>query len=103
MGRDILIKRHWRELKPLFAAGVALAAIVAWMLFGQTGLFAWSDYSHALATKRAELAELKQEQASLENRQRLLNPRHVDPDLAEELVREQENFVHPDDIIVPLK
>ena len=103
MGRNILIRKGWRDVRHMVAAGAALAVIIAWMLFGATGLFAWNDYSRALATRQIELAELKQQQASLENRQRLLNPRHVDPDLAEELVREQENLVHPDDIIVPLK
>lgn len=73
------------------------------MLFGPTGLFAWSDYSRALQASRAELVELRAEQARLANRQRLLDPRHVDPDLAEELVREQLNLIHPDDIVIPLK
>jgi cell division protein FtsB len=84
-------------------AGCALALIVGWLLFGTTGLFAWGDYSRSLNARQAELTELRAELASLENRQRLLNPRAADPDLVEEMVRDQLNLLHPDDIVVPLR
>lgn len=84
-------------------AGCALALIVGWLLFGSTGLFAWSDYNRSLNARQAELIELKAELAALENRQRLLNPRAADPDLAEEIIRRDLNLVHPDDIVVPLR
>jgi cell division protein FtsB len=84
-------------------AGCALALIVGWLLFGTTGLFAWGDYSRSLNARQVELAELQAELASLENRQRLLNPRAADPDLVDEMVRDQLNLLHPDDIVVPLR
>jgi cell division protein FtsB len=84
-------------------AGCALALIVGWLLFGSTGLFAWSDYSRSLNARQAELAELRADLAALENRQRLLNPRAADPDLADEIIRRDLNLVHPDDIVVPLR
>ncbi len=79
-----------------------LAGIIAWLLFGSTGLFAWNDYSRALDQRQAELVLLQERQRMLENHLRLLNPRHVDPDLAEERVRRDLNLLHPDDIVVPL-
>jgi len=102
MGQRVLLKHQWREYKPLMAAAVALSVLLGWLLFGATGLFAWGDYSRALEARRLELNTLKHEQARLENRRRLLDPRHVDPDLGEELVREQLNLIHPDDIVIPI-
>jgi cell division protein FtsB len=84
-------------------AGCALVLIVGWLLFGTTGLFAWGDYSRSLNSRQAELTELRGELASLENRQRLLNPRAADPDLVDEIVRRDLNLLHPDDIVVPLR
>ena len=83
-------------------AGAALIGIALWLLFGATGLFAWSDYSRALQVKRVELAQLQSEQARLENHRRLLNPNHVDPDLIDESIRRDLNLVHPDDVVMPL-
>lgn len=87
---------------PPLLAGAGLALIVGWLLFGSTGLFAWSDYSRALSSRSSELQEMRTELAALENRQRLLNPQRVDPDLSEELIRRDLNMLHPDEIIVPL-
>jgi cell division protein FtsB len=38
----------------------------------------------------------------LQRRLVLLDPRHVDPDLADELVRRNLDLVKPDEVIVPL-
>lgn len=86
----------------LGVAGCALLLIVGWLLFGSTGLFAWSDYHRSLNARQTELSQLRTELASLENRQRLLNPRAADPDLADEIIRRDLNLLHPDDIVVPL-
>ena len=79
-----------------------MLGIILWLLFGATGLFAWNDYSRALQVKRAELMQLQAEQRALRNRQQLLLPGHVDPDLADELLRRDLNLLHPDDVVVPL-
>ena len=42
------------------------------------------------------------ERAVLQNRVELLDPKHVDPDMVDELVRKELNVVHPDEVIVPL-
>lgn len=97
-----LSARH-RPFLGLGLAGCALALIVGWLLFGSTGLFAWSDYSRSLNARQSELVELRAELAALENRQRLLNPRAADPDLVDEIIQRDLNLVHPDDIVVPLR
>lgn len=102
MARGVTVRRNWRQWWQLIAAGSGFCIIIAWLLFGSTGLFAWNDYSRALAHRQAELARLEQQQKLLENHLRLLNPRHVDPDLVEERVRRDLNLMHPDDIVVPL-
>jgi len=96
-------RRDRSDYLPVVAAGGMLAIMVAWLLFGTTGLFAWNDYNHALAAKRVELAQLRAQQLRLENRVRLLDPRHVDPDLVDELARRELNVLHPDEIVIPLK
>jgi len=39
----------------------------------------------------------------LQNRVTLLDPRHANPDMVDELVRKELNVAHPDEVIVPLK
>lgn len=97
------VRRMRKDFWPVICGGAGVALISAWLLFGSTGLFAWGDYHRALQARSHELSELKAEQARLINRQRLLNPNRVDPDLADELVREQLNLIHPDDIVIPLE
>lgn len=89
-------------MRTMVIAGGGLALIVLWLLFGSTGVFAWGDYSRALQVKEAQLEQLKEEQARLSNRRALLDPRHVDPDLVDELLRSDLNLIHPDDIVIPL-
>ena len=103
MHRPIPYKRDRREYWPVIAAGLALAGIVSWLLFGTTGVFAWNDYNRALGARTAELAQLKADQARLRNHLRLLNPRHVDPDMMDEAVRQELNLLHPDEVVIPLK
>lgn len=95
-----------RSRRPSWAMLLSIAGgavIATWLFFGSTGVFAWSDYSRELAASRVQLAQLKAERARLINRKRLLNPNHVDPDLADEMLRGELNYVHPDDIVIPLQ
>jgi cell division protein FtsB len=69
---------------------------------GPNGILAWGGYHRALQQREAELAQLQQEQAELKHRSQLLDPRHADPDLADELARSKLGLVRPDEVIVPL-
>jgi len=93
-------------MRSALAPGLALVALLViggYALVGPTGILAWGEYRQQLAVRSAELARLKAEHAALKNRVDLLDPKHVDPDLASELVRRELNVAHPDEIIVPLK
>jgi cell division protein FtsB len=89
------------------AAFPALALIVVGTfaghaIAGPNGILAWGGYHRALEARKAELAELQQEKAQLKHRSDLLDPRHADPDLADELTRKDLGMIRPDEVIVPL-
>jgi len=78
----------------LFLGGMALA--------GPSGLLAWSENLAALEKRQAEIQTLGEQRDELRNRVALLDPNHVDPDLAGELIRKNLNVVHPDEVVVKL-
>jgi cell division protein FtsB len=82
---------------------ILVAGYFAWhALAGRTGIFALGDYKAeqvAMAAKADAVAERK---AALERRVALLDPRRVDPDLADELVRGNLGVVRPDEVVVKL-
>ena len=69
---------------------------------GENGVLAWGDYRRANAERSVRLAQLELERARLAHRAQLLDPANADPDLAEELVRQNWGYVRPDEIIIPL-
>lgn len=90
------------------AAAPALAILIVmhfagFALFGANGLFAWGDYKRAAARKTVELQQLEAERAKLAHRVALLNPRKVDPDYSDELVRRETGQIRPDEVIIPIK
>lgn len=82
-------------------AVVILVAMVSYAVFGPTGLYAWGDYRQSLTKKKVELDQLKAEEARLQNRTDLVDPRHADPDLVDELVRKELNVNDPGEVIIP--
>lgn len=87
---------------PALALAV-MAFFGGYAVVGSNGLLAYGDYQRQLATHGAELAKLERRRAVLQNRVDLLDPRHANPDMVDELVRKQLNVTHPDEVIVPLK
>ena len=90
------------------AAMPALATLIVaffggYALFGSNGVLAWGEYSKALETRRADLIAAEREKAILANRVALLDPRHANPDMVDELVRRDLGVAHPDEMIVPLR
>lgn len=71
-------------------------------LAGPSGLIAWSDNNALLAERQKEIQQLTLERAELGNRVALLDPSHVDPDIAGELLRKNLNVVHPDEMVMLL-
>ena len=91
-----------RAAFPALALGI-MAFFGIYAVVGSNGALAYGDYQRMLARQQARLAQLKQQQAEIANRVRLLDPNRVDPDMADELTRKQLNVVNPNEIVVPLK
>lgn len=90
-------------VKERLVQGLALAVLLlmgAWIVAGPSGLVAWGENQRLLEQRRAELAELKIERSRVRNRVDLLDPQHVDPDLAGELLRGNLNVARPDEMIM---
>jgi cell division protein FtsB len=102
-----------RGLKPLLtlarsvagrALGLAVVGFFAvYAVFGANGVLAWGDYSSRISSHTAELQRLRAEEAVLSNRVRLLDPRHADPDLVDEITRRELGLAQPDEVIIPLR
>ena len=69
---------------------------------GPTGYLAWREYKAQRSKLELAVRDAHEQQAALQQRLVLLDPRHVDPDLADELVRRNLDLVKPDEVIVPL-
>ena len=82
---------------------VLLMLFIAYAIIGPNGILAWGDYSRQLKQRQAELRMLQAQKAALDNRVKLLDPRKVDPDMADELVRKELGVAHPDEVVVPMK
>ncbi len=103
------MKRAYNLLLLLRSASVpALSfAIIAFFggyaLFGSNGVLAWGEYSHALHQRRLVLAQTEQTRADLANHVALLDPRHANPDMVDELVRRNLGVAGKDEVILPLR
>ena len=93
-----LIRRSAVPALALIVVGTFAGHAIA----GPNGILAWGGYHRALQQRQAELAQLEQERTELKHRSQWLDPRHADPDLADELARSKLGLVRPDEVIVPL-
>ena len=84
------------------AALLVLLVIGALALVGPSGVLAWGEDLARLEEHRERVSQLQRRNGELENRVRLLDPDHVDPDLASELVRRDLNVAHPDEYVIDL-
>lgn len=92
-------------IRTAFWPTVAVAVIVYFAgaaIVGQNGLFSLAGYRHQRTEHLAQLKDLEIERERLAHHADLLDPRHVDPDFAEEMVRRQTGQIRPDEVIVPV-
>ena len=92
-----------REKLARFGALAILLALGGLALAGPYGLLAWGENRVLLEKRQHRIAELKAERAELENLVERLNPDHVDPDLATELMRRNLNVAHPDEYVIEIE
>lgn len=98
--------RFRATLRSAIVPAIALTVMAffgAYALLGANGVFALGDYKRQIAVREKQYTALDQQRAMLKNRVGLLDPRHANPDLVDELVRKELNVAHPDEVIVPLK
>ncbi len=72
-------------------------------LIGATGVLARDEIRREMAELSQERQQLQAREAELKRSIALLDPRGVDPDYADELVRRHLGVVRPDEVIVPLE
>ena len=75
---------------------------VSHAISGPTGIIALKGYKADHAALEKQVVASTEAKAALDRQVKLLDPRKVDPDLADELVRKNLNVVKPDEVIVPL-
>lgn len=100
---------HIAKLRMLLfsAMGPAIAVLLllffaGYVVLGSNGVLAWGDYKRQLRVAQADLKQVQQQRQELKNRVDLLNPRRVDPDLSDELIRRELGVIHHDEVIVPI-
>lgn len=75
---------------------------VSHAIVGPTGALAWRDYKVQRQTLEAQSVQVAEQKAAIARQIKLLDPAGVDPDIADQLVRENLNVVKPDEVIVTL-
>jgi len=99
-------KTFWINLRAAAAPAAALIIVAffgGYALLGPNGALAWGDYSRQLKQRQAELVRVETTRAELAKRVALLDPRHANRDLAEELVRRDLGLVQPGEVVIRLK
>ena len=98
-------KRLLNLLRSAMWPAMALTIIAffgGYALFGSNGVLAWGDYSQKFDSRTVELAAINKRRNELAHRVTLLDPRHANPDLVDELVRKELGLTQPDEVIIPL-
>ena len=95
----------WLLLRTATVPALAFTVIAffgGYALFGSNGVLAWGEYSRALNQRQQVLAQVEKERVELANRVALLDPRHANPDMVDELVRHNLGVADKDEVIIPL-
>ena len=100
MGRNTL-ETIKRAALPALAI-LIIANFLGYAIMGANGVLSWGDYRRQKEERLVELAQLNGDKARLAHRVQLLDPRHADPDLADELVRKELGVVGPNEVLIPL-
>jgi cell division protein FtsB len=102
MAKRSTFRTMLRRAGPPAALLIVGAFFGGYAIMGPNGALAYGDIQRQLDKRQGELSVLEKQRAELKNRVALLDPRHADPDMVDELARKKLNVVHPDDMIVDL-
>jgi len=103
MSTAITKREAIREKLARFGALGVLLLLAGLALAGPYGLLAWGENIAMLEQRQERIETLKADRAELQNLVNQLDPDHVDPDLATELVRRNLNVAHPDEYVLELE
>ena len=78
-----------------------IADFAAFAIFGPNGLLSLAGYHSQKLEKSGTLDQLRAQRDQLQHHSDLLDPRHVDPDYADEIVRHETGQVRPNEVIIP--
>ena len=85
------------------AVCIALSAYFGFhAVSGPTGLFAFQDYKAEHSALEHKALQVEQTRDALRRQVAMLDPRRVDPDLADELVRKNLGVLRDDELILDL-
>lgn len=101
--KSISIRSQIRAAALPAVALLVIAYFASSALFGPNGIFALGGYNHTLEQRSAQLAKVEAERDILRHRNTLLDPRRVDADYGDELVRRVTGQVRPDEVVIPLR
>lgn len=82
---------------------VVLLVLAALAIAGPTGFLAWNENASVLKEREAHIAKLRERRDELAHLNELLDLEGADADLAGELIRQNLNVVHPDEIVITLE
>jgi len=91
-----------REALGRFGALGFLLLLGGLSLAGPYGLLSWGENVALLEKRQQQIAALEANRDELQNLVERLNPNHVDPDLATELMRRKLNVAHPDEYVIEI-
>jgi cell division protein FtsB len=92
-----------REKLVRLGALAVLLVLGGLALAGPYGLLSWGESVALLEKREHRIAELRTQRNELQNLVARLNPDHVDPDLATELMRKNLNVAHPDEYVIEIE
>ena len=92
-----------REKLSRFGALAFLLVLAGLALAGPYGLLSWGENLALLKQRQERIATLQADRDELRNLVDRLDPDHVDPDLATELVRRNLNVAHEDEYVLELE
>jgi cell division protein FtsB len=102
MHAQAALKNYLRRAALPAVCILLIGYFVSHAITGPTGVIAWKDYKLQRSALQSQAVASAEARAALDRKVKLLDPRRVDPDLADQLVRENLNVVKPDEVIVRL-
>jgi cell division protein FtsB len=102
MSAFVEIRNRFRQaIAPIFGS-VLVMYFSYHMVQGDHGLIAYLHLKAGVDEAEARYVEVHAQRLTLEHRVALLRPDNLDPDMLEERARVMLDFIHPNEIVIPI-